>query len=156
MPDNVKLKNFLDLKFSAFAGRSDSFQMANDLELFLVQISVNEAALRRVIDGDHPEFALLVTVQNHTQPAPERTGKNFSQISGPKFLVASHDDDTRRITDDPQVRTCIPGKVHVWRVASPTSFSGSVGSNHETARAALELTALGLRLIGISHHLPRL
>ena len=131
--------------------------MANNLELFLVQISVNEAALRRVIDGDHPEFALLVTVQNHTQPAPERTGKNFSQISGPKFLVASHDGDTRRITDDPQVRTCIPGKVRVWRVRSPDQFfRGSVGSNHETARAALELTALGLRLIGISHHLPRL
>jgi hypothetical protein len=77
MPDNVKLKNFLDLKFSAFAGRSDSFQMANDLELFLVQISVNEAALRRIIDGDHPEFALFVAVQNHAQPLSERAGKYF-------------------------------------------------------------------------------
>jgi hypothetical protein len=36
--------------------------MADDLELFLVQVSVNKAALRRIIDGDHPEFALLIAV----------------------------------------------------------------------------------------------
>ena len=97
--------------------------MANDLELFLVQISVNEAALRRIIDGDHPEFALLIAVQNHAQPAPERAGKNLSQISGPKLHIASHDGDTRRITDDPQVMTCIPVKVSVAGNDSDQLFS---------------------------------
>jgi hypothetical protein len=96
--------------------------MADDLELFFVQISVNEATLRRIIDGDHPEFTLLIAMQNHTQPAPERAGKNFSQISGPKFHVASHDGDTRRTTDDPQVMTCIPGKVSLARNASDQFF----------------------------------
>jgi len=64
--------------------------MADDLELLLVQIRMDKAVLRGIIDGYQPKVALLVTPQDHAQPAPERTGKNFSQISSPKFHVASH------------------------------------------------------------------
>jgi carboxymethylenebutenolidase len=51
--------------------------------------------------------------------------------------------------------TCIPEKVCVARNESEQFMRGPVGSSHEVARAAFELTAIILRLIGISHHLPK-
>jgi len=96
--------------------------MADDLELLLVQIRMDEAVLGGIIDGHQPKFALLVTSQDHAQPPPERTGKDFSQIPGPKFHVASHDVDTRRITVGPQVMTSIPREVCVARNESDQFF----------------------------------
>src|SRR5262249_44580423 len=88
-------------------------QMPNDLELLLIQIGMDETVLRGIIDRHQPKFALLITSQDYAQPALERTRQYFSQISGPKFHVACHDVDTRRITDTPQVITCIPAEVCV-------------------------------------------
>ena len=79
--------------------------MPNDFELFLVQISMNEAILRRIIDGHKPEFAVVVTLQDHAQPALKRAGKHFSQISGPKLRGVSHRIDSRRGDDRWQVMT---------------------------------------------------
>src|SRR5215831_15278198 len=83
---------------------------------------MDEAVLRGIVDGHQPEFALLITSQDYAQPALERTGKYFRQVSSPKFHVASHDVDTRWFTDDPQVTTWFKNKF-VWRVTSRTNFS---------------------------------
>jgi hypothetical protein len=79
--------------------------MADDFELLLVQIGVNEAIPRRIVDGYQPEFALLITSQNDAQPLLEWTGKNFSQVSGPKFCFARHEMDIRRVAGGSQVTT---------------------------------------------------
>jgi hypothetical protein len=70
--------------------------MADDLELSFVQIGVNEAMLRRIIDRHQPEFAVGVTAQNDAKSSPEGTGKYLSQISSPKFRTARHEIDCRR------------------------------------------------------------
>jgi hypothetical protein len=86
-----------------FFPSSGLFQMADDFELFLVQVSVNEAILRRIINGYKPEFAFLITMQNHAQSALKRARKYFSQISCAKFRSASHTFDSRRGNESPQV-----------------------------------------------------
>src|SRR5437016_12374364 len=112
---HVKQKDIRHPKFSSFCPdwketetalfNSGFFQMPNDFELFLVKISMNEAILRRIIDGHKPEFAVAVTLQDHAQSALKRAGKYFSQISGPELRRVSHRIDSRRGDGRSQVMT---------------------------------------------------